>query len=64
MEFDMKCKRCSGRVFLDRIFSENKNHETSCVMCGDRRFIEKDSEFGLWLTKQETARRHAGVLPN
>lgn len=58
----MKCKRCGGRVFLDRIFTENKNFETSCILCGDRQYISKDTELGQWLTKQEAARRAAGSL--
>ncbi len=58
----MNCKRCTGRVFLDRIFSDNKNYETSCLICGDRRFIEKDSELGKWLAKKELALQQRGVL--
>lgn len=60
----MKCKRCGGRVFLDRIFTENKNFETSCILCGDRQYINKDTELGQWLTRQEAARMAAGVLAN
>lgn len=60
----MKCKKCSGRVFLDRVFSDNKNFETSCIICGDRRFIGKETELGVWLTKMETIRQNAGSLPN
>lgn len=58
----MKCRKCNGRVFLDRIFTENKNFETSCLLCGDRRFIDKGSEFGQWLTKMESLRLRAGSL--
>jgi DNA-directed RNA polymerase subunit RPC12/RpoP len=58
----MKCRKCSGRVFLDRVFSDNANYEVYCVMCGDRRFISKSSELGQWLSKKETARQAAGVL--
>lgn len=55
----MKCRKCNGRVFLDRIFTENKNFETYCILCGHREFISKDTEFGKWLTKQEIALAHA-----
>jgi hypothetical protein len=58
----VKCRRCNGRVFLDRIFSDNKNFETSCILCGDRRFIGKDTEDGRWLAEQEQRRMAAGVL--
>lgn len=58
----MKCRRCSGRVFLDRVFSDNKNFETSCILCGDRMFIAKETELGRWLTKKEQALRNARSL--
>lgn len=52
----MKCRRCNGTVFLDRVYTDNKNFETSCILCGDRRFISKGSELGSWLTKMEIKR--------
>ena len=58
----MKCRKCTGRVLLDRVFTENKNFEVYCIMCGDRKFIDKGSELGTWLSKQEQLRLHAGVL--
>lgn len=58
----MKCRKCRGRVFLDRVFSDNKNYETFCVICGDRRFIGKDTELGQWLEKMERARMSARSL--
>lgn len=57
----MKCRKCSGRVFVDRIFTENKNYETFCIICGDRRFISKGSELGRWLHKMESARENAAI---
>jgi len=57
----MKCRRCSGRTFLDRVFSDNKNYETFCILCGDREFINKDSRFGQWLHKHEKARENAAA---
>lgn len=58
----MKCGRCGGKVFLDRVFSDNKNFETSCIICGDRKFVSKESELGTWLAKMEQARMNAGSL--
>lgn len=58
----MKCTKCKGRVFLDRVFSDNKNFETYCILCGDRKFISKESEQGQWLLQQEQRRMAAGVL--
>lgn len=52
----MNCNKCNGRVFLDRVFSDNKNFETYCIMCGDRKFISKNTEFGQWLEKMERQR--------
>jgi DNA-directed RNA polymerase subunit RPC12/RpoP len=49
----MKCTRCSGRLILDRVFTDNKNFETACIHCGDRKYIDKGSETGLWLAKKE-----------
>lgn len=60
----MKCSKCGGRTFLDRAFSENMNYESSCLLCGDRQYIGKDTELGKWLTKKEKARQHASVLPS
>lgn len=58
----MNCNRCSGRVFLDRVFSDNKNFELYCIMCGDRRFVSKDTELGKWLEKMERERMAARSL--
>lgn len=58
----MKCRKCNGRTFLDRVFSDNKNFETACLICGDRRFISKDTEFGKWLAQMEQRRMSAGSL--
>lgn len=58
----MECRRCNGRVFLDRVFSDNKNFELYCILCGDRRFISKASELGQWLNKRESERMLARSL--
>lgn len=50
------CRRCNGRAFLDRVYTDNKNFETSCILCGDRRFIGKETEIGQWIQKQELRR--------
>lgn len=50
----MICNKChAGRIFLDRVFSDNTSFETSCLHCGDRRFISKKTEFGQWLERKE-----------
>lgn len=47
---------------LDRTFTENKNYETSCLLCGARNFISKGSRLGDWLDQKEQARRRRLVL--
>jgi len=50
----MTCKRCNGRVFIDRVFSQTLRIELFCVCCGKRWFVKKDGNlFGTWLKKIE-----------
>jgi hypothetical protein len=58
----MKCRKCHGRVLLDRIFTDNKNYETACLLCGDRQFVSKNSELGQWLEEKERIRMQVGVI--
>lgn len=56
----MNCKKCSGRVFVDRAFSEKKHIELFCIMCGARWMLDKEKNgFAGWLMKLETALRNA-----
>jgi hypothetical protein len=51
----MWCQRCSGRVFIDRVFSQKLHMELFCVMCGKRWMINKETnELAKWLEKRET----------
>lgn len=46
----MRCAKCNGRVFIDRVFSQKLHMELYCVMCGKRWMINKEtSAFGRWL---------------
>jgi hypothetical protein len=47
----MICRRCSGRVFIDREFSNEYEWETFCLICGERRFIPVRSPLGRAITK-------------
>ena len=58
----IKCRRCGGRAFLDRVYTDNKNFETSCLLCGDRRFIGRETELGQWIQKVEKKRMVAKSL--
>lgn len=50
----MNCERCkTGRLFLDRVFTDNTSFEVACLHCGDRKFISKNTELGQWLVQKE-----------
>ena len=50
----MKCGKCKGRVFVDRVFSQKLHVELFCIMCGKRSMINKDtSPLGRWLEQAE-----------
>lgn len=50
----MTCKKCSGRVFVDRVFSQKLHIELYCIMCGKRTMINREtSAFGRWLDQKE-----------
>lgn len=50
----MKCGKCKGRVFVDRVFSQKLHVELFCMMCGKRWMINKDtSALGKWLEQSE-----------
>lgn len=50
----MNCKKCGGRIFVDRVFSQKLHVELFCVMCGKRWMINKDtSPLGRWLENLE-----------
>ncbi len=50
----MKCSKCQGRVFLDRVFSQKLHVELFCIMCGKRWMVNKDtSALGRWLEQLE-----------
>lgn len=59
----MKCGKCKGRVFVDRVFSQKLHVELFCMMCGKRWMINKDtSALGKWLEKSEkTKEKHLAI---
>jgi predicted nucleic acid-binding Zn-ribbon protein len=54
----LNCNRCSGRVFVDRQFSNSDHIETSCIVCGDRKFYHPPSatKEGQWILQKEKSR--------
>jgi len=54
----LHCKKCNGRVFIDRVFSQKTRIELFCIMCGKRWFINKNkSGFAKWLEQKENKLR-------
>ena len=55
----MKCKKCKGRVFVDRVYSQNLRVELFCIMCGKRWMIKKETNrFAQWVAKNEERLQH------
>jgi hypothetical protein len=54
----MICKKCKGRVLLDRQYSSLMHMETYCISCGLRSFFHppRESEQGRWLLAKELSR--------
>ena len=51
----MKCGRCGGRVFIDRVFSQKLHTELFCILCGKRWMINKETNaLGKWLEKTDS----------
>ena len=50
----INCKKCGGRVFIDRVFSQKLHMELFCIMCGKRWMVNKEtSALGKWLERKE-----------
>jgi hypothetical protein len=57
----MKCKKCGGRVFVDRVFSQKLHTELFCIMCGKRWMLNKNmNALGKWV--EEIEKEHAKNL--
>jgi len=54
----ISCKKCKGRVFVDRQYSSTQHLETYCLVCGERQFYHPptESEEGKWLLAKELFR--------
>ena len=54
----MTCKKCKGRVLLDRQYTSLMHMETYCIACGLRSFFHppRESEQGRWLLAKELSR--------
>ena len=52
------CKRCKGRMFIDRRYTSMIHLEIYCIICGYRKFFNppENSSEGRWLLKKEVSR--------
>lgn len=56
----LKCDKCSGRVFVDRTYSEGTHIELVCINCGKGWALNKEkSRLARWLVRQEKAKSDA-----
>ena len=50
----MWCKKCGGRVFVDRVFSQKLHAELFCILCGRRWMVNKETNaLGRWLDQKD-----------
>ncbi len=54
----ISCKKCNGRMFVDRQYTELNHLEIYCISCGLRVFFHPPSHTseGQWLLKRELLR--------
>ena len=57
------CKKCNGRMFVDRQYSNINHLETFCMSCGFRNFFHppSGSERGRWLLQKEKSRASSTI---
>lgn len=59
----LKCKKCKGKVFVDRVHSSHDHLELFCIICGNRKMFHPPSKFGnsiKWLKDLENQRTMTG----
>lgn len=52
----MICKKCKGKMFVDRVHSAYDHLEIFCINCGARKMYHppsKHGNFALWLEQME-----------
>lgn len=54
----VKCRRCTGRMFIDRQYTSIDHIEIYCISCGARTFFHppSSSKEGQWLLQKELTR--------
>lgn len=59
----MWCKKCNGRVIVDRMFDKESGLEIMCVMCGKRWMLDAKNAFARYLLNIEKDYRVATATP-
>jgi len=59
----MICKKCKGRIFVDRQYSSYAHLEVYCIGCGLRVFYHppQNSYEGSWLLEKEILRAKSTI---
>lgn len=63
----IKCRKCKGKMFVDRVFLSYDHLELYCIICGRREIYHTPEKFGKTITwimqkEKERARRIASPL--
>lgn len=59
----ISCKKCNGRMLIDRQYNNVDHLETFCISCGMRIFFHPptESEEGRWLLAKELFRAKSTI---
>lgn len=53
------CRKCSGRIFIDRVHSNNGDIDLFCIKCGSRWMLHKSNPAAYLFNKLEKMRERA-----
>jgi hypothetical protein len=59
----LNCKKCNGKMFIDRQYTSIDHLETYCISCGTRVFFHPPSasQEGKWLLRKEQLRAKSTI---
>lgn len=49
----LTCPKCSGKMFVDRVYTEESHLEVFCIMCGKRKMYDTTKDNIKWLVRLE-----------
>jgi hypothetical protein len=55
----IKCSKCLGKVFVDRVFSTSEYLELYCIICGKREMYKNPENYSKrtrWIMRMERIR--------